>query len=124
MRFTGRCYRCGNTGHLMKDCKLPRRSTGEKKPWHKKEQQKPGPDKVAKEPSEAPDATVYGPLLRELQRVGKGVKERRNIESHPQPILILNNSDVRPGIVPSMSSGEGQRQQTTYPRSGRGPIYF
>ncbi|XP_073488724.1 posterior protein-like [Aquarana catesbeiana] len=71
VRFTGKCYRCGNTGHLIKDCKLPRRSTGEKKPWHKKERQKPGPDKVAKEPSEAPDATVYGPLLRELQRVGK-----------------------------------------------------
>ncbi|PIO24926.1 hypothetical protein AB205_0012520, partial [Aquarana catesbeiana] len=58
VRFAGRCYRCGKAGPLMKDCKLPRRSTGEKKPWHKKEQQKPGPDKVAKEPSEAVDATT------------------------------------------------------------------
>ncbi|XP_077343513.1 posterior protein-like [Lithobates pipiens] len=85
VRFAGRCYRCGNTGHVIKDCKLPRRNMGEKKPWHKREQQKPGPDKVAKEPNEAPDAIIYGSLRGEVQRIGKRIEENHEEYKIPPP---------------------------------------
>ncbi|XP_018424932.1 PREDICTED: posterior protein-like [Nanorana parkeri] len=72
-RFGGRCYRCGNTGHLMKDCKMARRSAGDKKVPYRKEQQKPGSDKMTAGQNKVPDVTLYGSLLKELQNIEKRV---------------------------------------------------
>lgn len=64
---------------------MPRRARSDKKPWHKKEQQKPGSDKVTSELNKAPNDTLYGPLLREIHRIGKGVKETQEEYIAPPP---------------------------------------
>ncbi|XP_072270024.1 posterior protein-like [Pyxicephalus adspersus] len=65
VRFLGRCYRCGNTGHIMKECKMPKKLVGERKAANRKEYRH-GSDRAMGEHNKVPKETLYGPISREL----------------------------------------------------------
>ncbi|XP_056384168.1 posterior protein-like [Hyla sarda] len=74
VRFMGKCYKCGNMGHTMRECRSNRK--GNNKDFiPKKLQQKQGLNNEADRVPQTPEATLYGPLLKEIRRIGKAIAE-------------------------------------------------
>ncbi|XP_073401012.1 posterior protein-like [Dendrobates tinctorius] len=83
-RFIGKCYRCGYTGHTMKECKSSKRIINYRPFSNRKQNQKPEPNASNGEHS-LPEVTLYGPLLEELRKIGKAMAEKPEELKTPPP---------------------------------------
>ncbi|XP_073433034.1 LOW QUALITY PROTEIN: posterior protein-like [Dendrobates tinctorius] len=83
-RFVGKCYRCGYTGHTMKECRSSKRIINNRPFTNRKQNQKPEPNASNGEYS-LPEVTLYGPLLEELRKIGKAMAEKPEELKTPPP---------------------------------------
>ncbi|XP_053555677.1 posterior protein-like [Bombina bombina] len=68
-KFNGKCYKCGNTGHIMRDCRLQKRYSDNKKNSYRPEHKKPEHNNQKQARREFPDSNPYGPLIKELEKM-------------------------------------------------------
>ncbi|OCT61377.1 posterior protein-like [Xenopus laevis] len=78
-RFNRKCYSCGNTGHFSRDCRVP------KKRYHKTENRRPGQFNAASDGNRHTNATLYAPLLQELQKMKVKIVEEPEEYKKPVP---------------------------------------
>ncbi|XP_073497754.1 posterior protein-like [Phyllobates terribilis] len=83
VRFVGKCYKCGYTGHTMKECRSSRRVINNRPFHNRKQRQEPN---IARDGEHSlPEVTLYGPLLDELRKIGKAMAENPEELKTPPP---------------------------------------
>ncbi|KAM4048941.1 posterior protein-like [Anomaloglossus baeobatrachus] len=83
VKFVGKCYKCGYTGHAMKDCRNGRK-VNNNRPFIARKQ-KPETDSANNGGQSVPEVTLYGPLLEELRKIGKAMAEKPEELKTPPP---------------------------------------
>ncbi|XP_073529656.1 posterior protein-like [Phyllobates terribilis] len=83
VRFVGKCYKCGYTGHTMKECRSSRRVINNRPFNNRKQRQEPNNARDGEH--SLPEVTLYGPLLDELKKIGKAMAEKPEELKTPPP---------------------------------------
>ncbi|XP_069812920.1 posterior protein-like [Dendropsophus ebraccatus] len=85
VKFMGKCYRCGNTGHTRKDCRGNRKFLNNKSSAPRKHYPQQGVNNATDGVQQTPEVTLYGPLIKELRKLGKAVAEMPEELKAPPP---------------------------------------
>ncbi|XP_069618373.1 posterior protein-like [Ranitomeya imitator] len=99
VRFVGKCYRCGYTGHTMKECRSRKRIINNRPFIDRKQTQEQEPNASNGEHS-LPEVTLYGPLLEELRKIGKAMAGKPEELKIPPKTIGMSG----PSVVPSESA--------------------